>query len=118
MKASAPTNGAKSKQSGAHCTLHLGIRRHMELHHIRYFLALCEELNFNKAAKRCGISQPSLTNAIKRLEENVGGLLFLRQRGAQPTALALAIKPHLKQAMRAVRKAREKAELMLQRTSE
>jgi DNA-binding transcriptional LysR family regulator len=36
----------------------------MQMHQIRYFLALCEERSFTRAAKRCGISQPSLTNAI------------------------------------------------------
>ena len=59
----------------------------MELQHVRYFLALCEEQNFGKAAKKCG--EPSLTNAIKRFEKNVGGLLFVRRPNAQPTALAL-----------------------------
>jgi hypothetical protein len=33
----------------------------MEMHQVRYFLALCEELNFARAAGRCGVSQPSLT---------------------------------------------------------
>lgn len=47
----------------------------MELLNIRYFLALCEEQNFCQAAKRCGIAQPSLTNAIKRLERQIGGTL-------------------------------------------
>src|SRR5262245_31012171 len=36
----------------------------MQMHQIRYFLALCEERNFTRAARRCGVSQPSLTNAI------------------------------------------------------
>jgi DNA-binding transcriptional LysR family regulator len=36
----------------------------MQLHQIHYFLALCEEYNFTRAARRIGVSQPSLTNAI------------------------------------------------------
>jgi Bacterial regulatory helix-turn-helix protein, lysR family len=36
----------------------------MELHQVRYFLALCEERSFTRTARRCGISQPSLTGAI------------------------------------------------------
>ena len=52
----------------------------MEMHQIRYFLALCEERNFTRAAKCCGVSQPSLTNAVKRLEHTFGGPLFHRNR--------------------------------------
>jgi DNA-binding transcriptional LysR family regulator len=48
----------------------------MQMNQVRYFLALCEEQNFTRAAKRCGVSQPSLTNAIKRLERTFGGPLF------------------------------------------
>jgi LysR family transcriptional regulator, hydrogen peroxide-inducible genes activator len=36
----------------------------MQMQQIRYFLALCKERSFTHAAKRCGVSQPSLTNAI------------------------------------------------------
>ena len=39
-------------------------RLDMQLRQICYFLALCEEQSFTRAARRCGISQPSLTNAI------------------------------------------------------
>src|SRR5262245_41413211 len=49
---------------------------HMQMHQIRYFLALCEELNFTRAARRSGVSQPSLTNAIGALERELGGVLF------------------------------------------
>ena len=38
----------------------------MEMHQVRYFLALCEELNFTRAAERCHVAQPSLTRAIKQ----------------------------------------------------
>ena len=85
----------------------------MELQHVRYFLALCEEHNFGKAAKKCGVAQPSLTNAIKRLEESVGGLLFVRRPNAHPTALALAIKPYLEQIICSAQQARQKADDML-----
>ncbi len=50
----------------------------MEMHQIRYFLALCEELNFTKAAERCNVAQPSLTRAIKLLEDEFGGVLLHR----------------------------------------
>ena len=48
----------------------------MEMAQIRYFLALCEERNFTRAARRCGEKQPSLTRAIKFLEQELGGSLF------------------------------------------
>ena len=52
----------------------------MEMHQVRYFLALCETLNFTRAAQRCNVAQPSLTRAIKNLEEELGGPLFRRER--------------------------------------
>ena len=58
----------------------------MQMNQIRYFLALYDERNFTRAAKRCGVSQPSLTNAIKRLEQILGGPLFDRaSRNTEPT---------------------------------
>ena len=84
-------------------------RQFMEIQNVRYFLALCEEQNFCRAAKRCGISQPSLTNAIKRLEQDVGGALFIRRPTAQPTPLALAIKPHLERVLSGVHLAQQEA---------
>jgi len=52
----------------------------MELHEIRYFLAACETLNFTRAAGECGVAVPSLTRAIKKLEDELGGQLFRRER--------------------------------------
>lgn len=70
----------------------------MEMHQIRYFLALREERNFTRAARRCGITQPSLTNAIKRLEDEFGGSLFRRdQSGAELSPLGYAVLPYLRQ---------------------
>jgi Bacterial regulatory helix-turn-helix protein, lysR family len=85
----------------------------MSFQHIRYFLVLCEEQNFTRAAKRCGITQPSLTNAMKRLEDLLGGPLFHRARKpasvTEPTGLALVIKPYFEQAHLAVEAAQHKA---------
>ena len=50
----------------------------MELQQIRYFIAVYETLNFTKAAAQCQVSQPALTNAIKRLEDYLGSTLFVR----------------------------------------
>jgi DNA-binding transcriptional LysR family regulator len=52
----------------------------VELYQIRYFLALCETLNFARAAERCNVSQPSLTRAVQKLEQELGGLLICRER--------------------------------------
>jgi LysR family transcriptional regulator, hydrogen peroxide-inducible genes activator len=65
------------------------------MHQIRYFLALCEELSFTRAAKRSGVSQPSLTNAIGTLEEELGGALFSRRPLVALTALGHAVHPYL-----------------------
>jgi len=50
----------------------------MKIRQVTYFLALCEEQSFTRAARRCGIAQPSLTRAIQLLEQEIGGRLFLR----------------------------------------
>lgn len=50
----------------------------MELNQINYFINLAETLNFTAAARLSGVSQPSLTRAIRRLEEELGGPLIYR----------------------------------------
>jgi DNA-binding transcriptional LysR family regulator len=68
----------------------------MEMHQVRYFLALSETLNFTRAAERCNIAQPSLTAAIKKLETELGGSLFRRERQrSHLTDLGRLVKPHL-----------------------
>jgi len=70
----------------------------MEMHHIRYFLAVADELNFTKAAEKCNVSQPSLTRAIKLLEEELGGLLFHRERAhTRLSDLGQMMRPYLQQ---------------------
>jgi DNA-binding transcriptional LysR family regulator len=70
----------------------------MEMHQVRYFLATASELNFTKAAERCNVTQPSLTRAIKQLEDELGGDLFRRERPqAQLTELGQRMYPLLKQ---------------------
>lgn len=52
----------------------------MQMHQVKYFLALAAELNFTRAAERCHVSQPALTQAIRSLEDEFGGPLIVRER--------------------------------------
>jgi DNA-binding transcriptional LysR family regulator len=70
----------------------------MEMHQVRYFLAVTRNLNFTRAAEECNVAQPSLTRAIRQLEQELGGDLFRRERPhAQLTELGLRMQPLLQQ---------------------
>jgi len=70
----------------------------MEMHQVRYFLAVARLLNFTRAADDCNVTQPSLTRAIKQLEAELGGDLFRRERpAAQMTELGQRMLPLLQQ---------------------
>ena len=82
----------------------------MELHQIRYFLAVCDTLNFTRAAERCNVSQPALTRAIQKLEEEVGGLLFRREgKLTHLTDLGRLVLPHLQEVLQQTEHARSTA---------
>jgi len=83
----------------------------MEMHQVRYFLALAASLNFTRAAEDCHVSQPALTKAIRKLEEELGGQLFRRERNqTHLTDLGHLMKPHLEAVMAASRAARTEAQ--------
>ena len=81
----------------------------METHRVHYFLALCEEKNFGRAARRCRVAQPSLTKAIRKLEAEVGGVLFHRTPKVELTELGRALQPYLRRIVRNAEGARREA---------
>jgi len=80
----------------------------MEMHQVRYFLAVAEELNFSRAAEKCNVSQPSLSRAIQLLEGEFGGQLFRREHSRTHLSdLGKMIRPHLETVYNAAKKAKE-----------
>ena len=71
----------------------------MEFRHLRYFLAVAEELHFARAAERLHIEQSPLSRAIRELEEELGAQLFVRT--SRSTRLTLAGKLLMENAPRA-----------------
>lgn len=82
----------------------------MEMHQIRYFLAVARVLNFTRAAEECHVAQPSLSRAVKRLEEELGGDLFRRERGqTHLTDLGRTMEPLLRRSYESALAAKEQA---------
>jgi DNA-binding transcriptional LysR family regulator len=82
----------------------------MEMHQVRYFLAVARTLNFTRAAEECNVSQPSLTRAIKQLEGEFAGDLFRRERPqAMLTELGERMLPLLGQCYESALSARDLA---------
>ena len=80
----------------------------MELHQARYFLAVCNDLNFTRAAKNCNVAQPSLTRAIQLLEKEFDGYLFNRKRSSiELTDLGTRVRPCLEECWRTASTAKQ-----------
>jgi DNA-binding transcriptional LysR family regulator len=85
----------------------------MEMHQVRYFLAVARTLNFTRAAEECHVAQPSLTRAIKLLEGELGGDLFRRERPrTMLTPLGERMFPLLKQCYDSAQSARALAAMI------
>jgi DNA-binding transcriptional LysR family regulator len=85
--------------------------RPVELHQIRYFLALARSLNFTRAAEQCNVTQPALTKAVQKLELELGGVLIHRERQlTQLTDLGKLVLPILERAYAAAESVRTSAE--------
>jgi LysR family hydrogen peroxide-inducible transcriptional activator len=85
----------------------------MEMHQVRYFLAVCEHLSFTQAARRCHVTQPSLTRAIQLLEKEFGGHLFHRERSRiRLTELGRIVQPYLQDAWEQTQVAQLKLAIM------
>ncbi len=83
----------------------------MEVHQLHYFMAVAEHGGMRAAARACGVTQPSLSKQIQKLEEELGHRLFDRlPRGAALTAAGQSLRPraqtilsHIARALDAVR---------------
>ena len=80
----------------------------MEFRHLRYFLAVAEELHFARAAERLHIEQPPLSRAIKELEEELGVTLFARTtRNTRLTRAGALFLEHVRRVLTALQQARD-----------
>lgn len=80
----------------------------MTLTEFRYIVALSQEGNFSRAAERCSVSQPTLSVAIARLEDELGVQLFERGKGfVSPSAVGLRVVEQAQLALREAEKVKQ-----------
>jgi LysR family cyn operon transcriptional activator len=80
-----------------------GREEHMELRHVRYFLAIAETRSFTRAAEKLHVTQPTLSHQIKQLEQQIGTVLF--ERGVKEidlTAAGQLFKPYCERILKEV----------------
>jgi len=83
----------------------------MELHHLRYLVAVAEEGSFTRAAAREHVAQPAVSTAVRQLERELGVELLERgRRGVRPTEAGRAVLAHAQTALAAVAQARQVAD--------
>jgi DNA-binding transcriptional LysR family regulator len=83
----------------------------MELHQVRYFLALAKTLNFTRASEQCNVTQPALTKGVQKLEQELGGQLIYRERQlTQLTDLGKEVLPMLERTLASAEAVRRKAQ--------
>ena len=83
----------------------------MELNQVSYFINLAETLNFTAAARLSGVSQPSLTRAIRRLEEELGGPLIYRDgKNSRLTSLGQDVELEFRRMLVAMKSVRHHSE--------
>lgn len=82
----------------------------MELHQVRYFLAVANTLNFTRAAEMCNVTQPALTKGVQKLEQELGGELIYRERQlTHLTDLGKAVLPMLERTLASTEAVRRRA---------
>ena len=83
----------------------------MELHQLRYFLAIAQHGSFTAAAEVCHVSQPSLSSQVAKLEGELGGPLFERSRqGSRLTPRGLVFRPRALEALSQLESGRSELE--------
>ena len=83
----------------------------MELNQVGYFIHLADTLNFTSAARLSGVSQPSLTRAIRRLEDELGGTLIHRDgKNSRLTGLGQDVEAEFRRMMAAMKSVRDHSE--------